>query len=175
MSLKISIISLLIVLITLILARITEILPFLRLKNIFSSHGSFRSLAQRISEDHSPVFMIFLFLLAYFLVLPVVLSIPFWLVNSSIIFALLFVLAPLPAHRFQATQVTSSDSIRDYFSNIYMRYFDIILLGIGIALSTGMTYNYLFAGKISFIWFLINIAASTTLQVLSLRRFLQTI
>ncbi len=95
-----------------------------------------------------------------------------WFVNSSIIFAVVFVVLPITKKYFEESQVTATENALDTSANIFIKYAEIIVFGFGAGTAATVMYNWGSSREINFIWFLINIIIITVLLGVIVRNYL---
>ncbi len=86
-----------------------------------------------------------------------------WLLNSAIIFGVLFFILPLAKRNFDKAMVTTGGNLSDTAMNIFLKYYNFILAGFGTGTASALMYNWGAFKAIHFLWFLINIIALTIL------------
>jgi hypothetical protein len=94
-----------------------------------------------------------------------------WLLNSSIIFLVMFFTFPIAKKNFDKTQVTTGGTTSDIVKNIFTRYYNVILIGFGNGSATGLMYNWGVNKSVHFLWFLINLIALSVMVGVSIRNF----
>jgi hypothetical protein len=86
-----------------------------------------------------------------------------WFLNSAIIFAVMFFVFPLAKKNFDKAMVTTGGNLSDTVMNIFLKYYNFILIGFGAGTASGLMYNWGAFKAVHFLWFLINIIALTIL------------
>lgn len=92
-----------------------------------------------------------------------------YLMNSALVPVILYFTGPRLAIYFEQTRVTISDNINDRFQIIYLRYHNYIITGFNAGFVSGIIYNWINLGVISFLWLVINLVIITFLTVMILR------
>lgn len=87
----------------------------------------------------------------------------YWLLNSAIIFAVMFFIFPLVKKNFDKAMVTTGGNLSDTAMNMFLKYYNFILIGFGTGTASAIMYNWGAFKSIHFLWFLINIIALTIL------------
>jgi hypothetical protein len=87
----------------------------------------------------------------------------YWLLNSAIIFAVMFFIFPLVKKNFDKAMVTTGGNLSDTAMNMFLKYYNFILIGFGTGTASAILYNWGAFKSIHFLWFLINIIALTIL------------
>lgn len=95
-------------------------------------------------------------------ILPTMLS-QHWFLNSAIIFTVMFFVFPLAKKNFDKAMVTTGGNLSDAAINIFLRYYNFILIGFGAGTASGLMYNWGVFKAVHFLWFLINIIVLTIL------------
>jgi len=88
-----------------------------------------------------------------------------WFFNSAVFFVVLYLVAPLAKERVDSVKVSNSDEIKDDLTNLFSRFTYIIVLGFGLGTATSLMYNWAQEKELSFLWFLLNLAAIVLLEV----------
>jgi hypothetical protein len=94
-----------------------------------------------------------------------------WFLNSSIIFLIMFFTFPLAKKNFDKTQVTTGGTATDTMINIFIRYYNVILIGFGNGSATGLMYSWGVNKSVHFLWFLINLIALSVMTGVVIRNF----
>jgi hypothetical protein len=92
-----------------------------------------------------------------------------WLLNSAIIFAVLFFIFPLAKKNFDKAMVTTGGNLSDTAMNMFLKYYNFILVGFGTGTASALMYNWGAFKAIHFLWFLINIIALTILLGITIK------
>ena len=79
-----------------------------------------------------------------------------WLLNSAIIFIIVFLTFPIAKKNFDKVKVTTGSGFSDTAINIFSKYYNFILLGFGTGTGAGLMYNWGVYKAVPFLWFLIN-------------------
>ena len=79
-----------------------------------------------------------------------------WLLNSSIIFIVIYFTFPLAKKNFDNAKVTTGGNFSDTAINIFAGYYNVIIIGFGVGTATAIMYNWGSNKAIHFLWFLIN-------------------
>jgi hypothetical protein len=87
----------------------------------------------------------------------------YWFLNSAIIFAVMFFIFPLAKKNFDKAMVTTGGNLSDTAMNMFLKYYNFILVGFGTGIASALMYNWGAFKAIHFLWFLINIIALTIL------------
>ncbi len=87
-----------------------------------------------------------------------------WFFNSSILFAVLFLVSPAIKESFDASKVNASDSRVDEIANLFSRYIGIIVLGFGTGTGASLMLNWANKKELGFLWFAVNIIAVIVLE-----------
>lgn len=87
----------------------------------------------------------------------------YWFLNSAIIFAVMFFIFPLVKKNFDKAMVTTGGNLSDTAMNMFLKYYNFILIGFGTGTASAIMYNWGAFKSIHFLWFLINIIALTIL------------
>jgi TM2 domain-containing membrane protein YozV len=88
-----------------------------------------------------------------------------WSINSAVFYGLFYAVFPILKERFDSTRVSSSPYYRDDISNAFSRYAGIILFGFGAGTGTSLMYNWAHNKELGFLWFILNLAVITVLEV----------
>jgi hypothetical protein len=94
-----------------------------------------------------------------------------WFLNSSIIFLVMFFTFPVAKKNFEKTQVTIGGNMSDTVTNIFTRYYNVILVGFGNGTATGIMYNWGVYKSVHFLWFLINLIALSVMVGVAIKNF----
>ena len=79
-----------------------------------------------------------------------------WFLNSSIIFVVMFFIFPLAKKNFDKAKVTTGGNLSDTAMNIFLKYYNFILIGFGTGTASALMYNWGVFKAVHFLWFLIN-------------------
>jgi hypothetical protein len=79
-----------------------------------------------------------------------------WFLNSAILYVILFFIFPFAKKNFSKVMVTTGGSYSDTIINIFLKYYNFILIGFGTGTGTGLMYNWGVYRAVPFLWFLIN-------------------
>jgi hypothetical protein len=86
-----------------------------------------------------------------------------WFLNSSIIFVVMFFIFPLAKKNFDKAKVTTGGKLSDTAMNIFLKYYNFILIGFGSGTASALMYNWGVFKAVHFLWFLINFIALSIL------------
>ena len=92
-----------------------------------------------------------------------------WFLNSAVIFAVMFFVFPLAKKNFDKAMVTTGGNLSDTAMNIFLKYYNFILVGFGTGTASGLMYNWGAFKAIHFLWFLINIIVLTILLGITIK------
>jgi hypothetical protein len=87
----------------------------------------------------------------------------YWFLNSAIIVTVMFFIFPLAKKNFDKAMVTTGGNLSDTAMNMFLKYYNFILVGFGTGTASALMYNWGAFKAIHFLWFLINIIALTIL------------
>ncbi len=79
-----------------------------------------------------------------------------WFLNSAILYVILFFLFPFAKKNFSKAMVTTGGGYSDTVINVFLKYYNFILIGFGTGTGTGLMYNWGVYRAVPFLWFLIN-------------------
>ena len=112
---------------------------------------------KKFTSIYNPVTLIFVFGLSSFIGIIIPMIFHHWVINSSVLFVLLFFILPYIKTNFEKSMVTQSEKHSDKLANIFIKYIDIIIIGFGTGLGTALIYNWRDLSNIYSLFFLINI------------------
>ena len=98
-----------------------------------------------------------------------------WFLNSAIIFAVMFFIFPLVKKNFDKAMVTTGGNLSDTAVNMFLKYYNFILIGFGTGTASAIMYNWGAFKSIHFLWFLINIIALTILLGITINNIVESI
>ncbi|MCP4136242.1 MAG: hypothetical protein GY754_35055 [bacterium] len=90
----------------------------------------------------------------------------YWILNSVLLFAIVFFTLPYLKKHFEQAQVSTPDNYSDTVVNIFVKYSDVLIIGFGTGLGTILMYN---RASVHFLWFLVNVFAVTILLGISVK------
>lgn len=92
------------------------------------------------------------------------------IMNSSIIFIVLFFILPIIAKYMSKSQVIDSETYFDTIANILIKYNPQIILGFGFGNGCALIYSWAASRAIHFLWFLLHIILIVFLLNLNLKK-----
>ncbi|TFH42560.1 MAG: hypothetical protein E4G96_03195 [Chrysiogenales bacterium] len=84
-----------------------------------------------------------------------------WLLNSSILFLVMFFLFPTMKGSIDRIQVTTGGDFSDTVANAFSKYHSFIIIGFGSGTATALMYNWGALKVIGFLWFMLNFVLLT--------------
>lgn len=135
-----------------------NILPYLKKihENIIFNHSSFTLSIVLICSSFLGI------------IIPLISS--SWIINSSILYAIIFLTLPFLKKHFEKSQVSSSEDYADMIVNVFLRYDNVIILGFGSGTGASLIYNWGSMKNISFLWFFINIIIVSAISGYTLKK-----
>ena len=140
------------------------------LKNIFPY---FNEISQTLQSKYSIFYLLLLSIVPSLIGIALPLLFNNWLINSSILFIIIFSTFPYLKSNFEKTKVTASDDYRDNFANIFAKHTEIITLSFGAGFGSSLIFVWGYTKEFSFIWFLINIVIIAVLMEITLTNTLK--
>jgi len=123
------------------------------LKNIFPYLANLWS---SVTNNNSIPLLLGIIVIFSFLGVLVTMLSDHWFLNSSIIFTIMYLTFPLARKSFDKAKVTTGGGFADTAIDLFLKYYNFILIGYGTGTGTALMYNWGVYKSVPFLWFLIN-------------------
>ena len=140
------------------------------LKNIVPYFGM---LWENAAQKYSLFNLISILFISSFISILLTLVSSSMILNSSILFLVVYFVLPVISGNLEKSRVTDGGSFYDLIANIVMKYHDLIIIGFGFGTGSALLYSWGGLRQIHFIWFLLNVVIVIVLTEIKLRQSIQ--
>ncbi len=128
-----------------------------------------KNLSSTIKDKNSILIMISAFITFSALGLFIPIVITHYIVNSVLLYSIIFFLLPIIKERSEKSRVSSSEAMPDKFGNIFFKYLNLIIISFGFGNGTGLIVNWGIRDIGYFPFFAVNIIIVSGLIILAIK------
>ena len=130
----------------------------------------FNAMWSRYSQKYPPVTFLVVFIVSSFLSILLTLSTSNIIMNSAILFIMLYFFLPVISNNIEKSRVIESDNYSDYAANIIVKFNDVIVLGYAAGSGAALVFSWGALRHISFFWFILNLVIVIILAEIKIRQ-----